>query len=279
MAKILKIENGQIRSVFDEESKKTFYSIVDSVGIASGSRDPRNYWKVLKNRLKKTQNKLVTECNQLKMKSGDGKFYLTDCAEASTIIKILELISPDDIPSFWRYFDNDSEIMSKNTSPTFPTSVEEKKLTFEKELSYPQLNNKELKNPSVDSGQVVEEFSLLVDAYTTNNFIIIKAFIAGVDVKNISIQVTKNSIRISGSRISPLPSTLERGRGEAVESEKINCEVRELSWGKFSRTLALPQEIKESGMEIEEREDGMLIIKLPLLKQNPNKKIVRMRTI
>ncbi len=269
MSKILKIENGQIRSVFDEEPKKTYYSIVDSVGIASESANPRNYWKVLKNRLKKTQNELVTECNQLKMQATDGKFYLTDCAEASTIIKIIELISPDDIPIFWRYFDNTNENLSKNDSPAPLPQTEPVKVSFKKDTSYPQLNNEELKNPSVNSGQVVEEFSLLVDAYTTNNFIIIKAFTAGVDPKNISIHATKDSIRISGSRISPLSSTLERGRGE----------VNELSWGKFSRTLSLPQEIKESGMEIENREDGLLIIKLPLLKQNLNKKIVRMQTI
>ena len=266
MSKILKIENGQIRSVFDEESKKTYYSIVDSVGIASESANPRNYWKVLKNRLKKTQNELVTECNQLKMQATDGKFYLTDCAEASTIIKIIELISPDDIPIFWRYFDNTNENLSKIGSSSLPEHL----LSETKGVvGYPQLNNEELKNPSVNSGQVVEEFSLLVDAYTTNNFIIIKAFTAGVDPKNISIHATKDSIRISGSRISPLSSTLERGRGE----------VNELSWGKFSRTLSLPQEIKESGMEIENREGGLLIIKLPLLKQNLNKKIVRMQTI
>ena len=254
MPKILKIENGQIRSVFDEESKKVYYSIVDSVGIASGSANPRNYWKVLKNRLKKTQNQLVTKCNQLKMKSGDGKYYLTDCAGADIIIKIVELISPDDISLFWRYFDNSNENLSKSEAPGIPPHLSH---PMEGVVGYPQLNLEELEIP---------EFNLLVDAYTTNNFIIIKAFTAGVDVRNISIETTKDSVSISGSRANTIQA-------------QNNYSIQELAWGRFSRTLTLPQEIKEGGMEIEEKEDGLLIIKLPLLKQNPNKKIVRMRTI
>ncbi len=265
MPKILKIENGQIRSVFDEVSKKIFYSIVDSVGIASGSDNPRNYWKVLKNRLKKSQNKLVTECNQLKIKSRDDKFYLTDCAEADIIIKIVEIISPDDIPSFWRYFDNNLEIMSKNTSIPLSFLTTTKNPTSENKLSYPQLNLEESEIP---------EFNLLVDAYTENNFIVVKAFTAGVDVKNISVHATQNSITISGSRTSPLTPT--------QNLEAANDGAKELSWGKFSRTLSLPQDIKEREIKVEEREDGLLIIKLPLLNKNQNnfvKKVVRMRTI
>ncbi len=262
MPKILKIENGQIRSVFDEGSKKIFYSIVDSVGIASCSTNPRNYWKVLKNRLKKSQNKLVTECNQLKIKSRDGKFYLTDCAGADIIIKIVELISPDDIPSFGRYFDNNLEIMSKNVSASLPEYLPP---FVEGIVSYPQLNLEESEIP---------EFNLLVDAYIENNFIIVKAFTAGVDVKNISIHATQNSITISGSRTSPLTPI--------HKLEAANDDAKELSWGKFSRTLPLPQEIKEHEIKVEEREDGLLIIKLPLLNKNQNnfvKKVVRMRTI
>ena len=268
MPKILKIENGQIRSVFDEGSKKIFYSIVDSVGIASGSGNPRNYWKVLKNRLKKAQNQLVTECNQLKIKSRDDKFYLTDCAEADIIIKIVEIISPDDIPSFWRYFDNNLEIMSKNTNIPLSFLTTTKNPTSENKLSYPQLNLEESEIP---------EFNLLVDAYIENNFIIVKAFTAGVNVKNISIHATQNSITISGSRTSPLThiQNLE-------EVNEHSSGVKELSWGKFSRTLSLPQEIKKDETKVEEREDGLLIIKLPLLNKNQNnfvKKVVRMRTI
>ena len=261
MAKILKIENGQIRSVFEEKSKKIFYSIVDSVGIASESSNPRNYWKVLKNRLKKSQNKLVTECNQLKMKSGDGKFYLTDSAEASVIVKIIELISPDYIPYFWRYFDNDSQSMSKSAPLISPSTINTKNIIFKPDPSYPQLNKEESKNFE----QNTEQFSLLVDAYCTHNRIITKAFPAGVDVKHISIRPNSSSITISGTRSC---------------STQKNYSIKELSWGKFSRTLSLPQEVKENEIEIKENnEDGLLTIKLPLLNKNLNQKIIRMRTI
>ncbi|MBU2504142.1 MAG: hypothetical protein KJ879_03785 [Nanoarchaeota archaeon] len=56
-------------------SDKWFFSVVDIVGILADSEDPRNYWKVLKHRLNKEGSELVTFCNRLKLKSGDGKEY------------------------------------------------------------------------------------------------------------------------------------------------------------------------------------------------------------
>jgi hypothetical protein len=54
------------------------FFIVDVVGVLSESPNPNNYWKVLKNRLKKEDSQLVTFCNRLKMQSSDGKYYITD---------------------------------------------------------------------------------------------------------------------------------------------------------------------------------------------------------
>src|SRR3989338_7101248 len=79
------IKDDAIRHHFDEKSGKWYFSVVDVIAIITKSSDPRNYWKVLKNRLKKAQNKLVTECNQLKMLASDGKYYLTDVADEKTI--------------------------------------------------------------------------------------------------------------------------------------------------------------------------------------------------
>ena len=95
-------QNEPIRYYFDENAQKLYFSIVDVVGVITESTDARNYWKVLKNRLKKAQNKLVTECNQLKMQSVDGKFYKTDVGDNETILKIIEIISPEYIPLFQR---------------------------------------------------------------------------------------------------------------------------------------------------------------------------------
>lgn len=68
----------QIRTAWDENEEKWFFSIVDVVAVLTDSSDARNYWKVLKNRLKKEGNESVTKCNQLKLLSPDGKRYLTD---------------------------------------------------------------------------------------------------------------------------------------------------------------------------------------------------------
>lgn len=65
--KIQLFEEMKVRTVWDEESEEWFFSIVDVVGVLTDSPNPNNYWKVLKNRLKKEGSQLVTNCNQLKM--------------------------------------------------------------------------------------------------------------------------------------------------------------------------------------------------------------------
>jgi len=77
----------QIRTHWDDENEKWYFSIVDVVGVLSESENPNNYWKVLKNRLKKEGSELVTNCNQLKMQSSDGKFYKTDVADTEQLFK------------------------------------------------------------------------------------------------------------------------------------------------------------------------------------------------
>lgn len=52
------------------------------MAVLTESTNPTNYWKVLKNRLKKEGNQSVTNCNQLKLRAADGKYYKTDVATA-----------------------------------------------------------------------------------------------------------------------------------------------------------------------------------------------------
>ena len=78
-------EQKQVRSLWDSEQEEWHFSIVDVVGILTDSSNPNNYWKVLKNRLKKEGSELVTNCNQLKMESSDGKFYKTDVADTEQL--------------------------------------------------------------------------------------------------------------------------------------------------------------------------------------------------
>ncbi len=60
-------ENTQVRIVWNEQEEQFYFSIVDVIGVLTDSASPRNYWKVLKSRLKKEGNETVTNCNQLKL--------------------------------------------------------------------------------------------------------------------------------------------------------------------------------------------------------------------
>ena len=60
-------DSKRIRTVWDEDQEKWFFSIVDVIAVLTESANPRTYWKVLKNRLAKEGNESVTNCNQLKL--------------------------------------------------------------------------------------------------------------------------------------------------------------------------------------------------------------------
>jgi hypothetical protein len=82
----------QIRTHWDDEHEKWYFSIVDVVGVLTDSPNPNNYWKVLKHRLGKEGSELVTNCNQLKMQSSDGKFYKTDVADTEQLFRLIQTI-------------------------------------------------------------------------------------------------------------------------------------------------------------------------------------------
>jgi len=89
---IVKFEKGKVRRHWDEDKELWFFSVVDIVGVLTESEDSRNYWKVLKHRLKEEGSQLVTKCNQLKLKASDGKKYLTDVADTETILRLVQSI-------------------------------------------------------------------------------------------------------------------------------------------------------------------------------------------
>ena len=66
-------EEKKVRAVYDDVEEKWYFSIVDVVAVLTDSPNPRNYWKVLKHRLKNEGNETVTNCNQLKMTAQYGK--------------------------------------------------------------------------------------------------------------------------------------------------------------------------------------------------------------
>ena len=87
-------EEKKVRTVWDDEQEKWYFSIVDVCGVLNDSdyQTARKYWKVLKGRLKKEGNETVTNCYQLKMLAPDGKMRLTDVADTKQLFRLIQSI-------------------------------------------------------------------------------------------------------------------------------------------------------------------------------------------
>jgi HSP20 family molecular chaperone IbpA len=199
----------KIRKVFDVTTNKWYFSVVDTIESLVATANGQNYWKVLKNRLKKRSPELVTKCNQLKMRAVDGKFYLTDVADSATMIGIIEAIPK--------------------------ASVEALKVLIadlEKGGNSPTINISETGTLLADEHIEKAESSLFVDAYDSGTRFIIKAFVAGVSPSDIHIYVYGTRVLISGKRISEH----EGGKVKSYSRE-------ELLWTTFSREIILPSPV------------------------------------
>ena len=83
-------EEKKVRTVWDDEQEKWFFSIVDVVEILTESTNPQTYWRVLKNRLKKEGNETVTNCNAFKFRAADGKMRHTDVADTEQLFRLIQ---------------------------------------------------------------------------------------------------------------------------------------------------------------------------------------------
>lgn len=85
-------EDSRIRTVWSEEEEEWYFSVVDIVGVLTGSSNPRRYWSDLKRKLEDEGSQLYDKIVQLKMKSSDGKLYQTDAATTSQVFRIIQSI-------------------------------------------------------------------------------------------------------------------------------------------------------------------------------------------
>ena len=85
-------EEKTIRTHWDAESEKWYFSIVDVCAILTDSEDPTSYWRKLKQRLLAEGNETVTNCHGLKMKARDGKMRLTDVADTEQLLRLIQSI-------------------------------------------------------------------------------------------------------------------------------------------------------------------------------------------
>ena len=87
-------ENKKIRAKWDEGQEKWYFSVVDVVSVLTDNdyQKSRNYWKWLKNKLIQEGSELVSNTNQLKMKSVDGKYYNTDVMNTEQVLRLIQSI-------------------------------------------------------------------------------------------------------------------------------------------------------------------------------------------
>ncbi len=91
----MKFENKQVRSHWDADQEKWYFSVVDVIAVLTDSTNyqtARNYWKVLKNRLNNEGNETVTNCNRLKMRAADGKMRMTDVADTEQLLRLIQSV-------------------------------------------------------------------------------------------------------------------------------------------------------------------------------------------
>lgn len=206
----------KIRKVWDSEKQTWYFSITDIVGILTDSTDARNYWKALKNRLKISQNQLVMDCNQLKIPSSDGKSYLADVADVSTMIKIIKVIDPASIPIWKAWFDHievEQSLKKENTTPHNSPNL--------------QINTEEETDSENELSPVLEAPA---DIYENKNEIIIKFMLAGTEPDKLILNVSMQTLSIKGVRAQENNSNIH----------EQDYTLKELQWGNFSRTIKLP---------------------------------------
>lgn len=113
---------------------------------------------------------------------------------------------------------------------------------------------------AAESVEEEAEGQLTVDMYQTPDAIVIKAIVAGVRPDDLDISISRDMVTVKGRR------------EESREVQQENYFYRELYWGSFSRTILLPQEIDTDEAEAVSK-DGMLIIRLPKIDKERQKKL------
>ena len=115
----------EVRAVWDEENSKWWFSVLDIVSVLADQDDyekTRNYWKYLKAKLKKEGNELGSITTQLKLKSPDGKFRLSNVLDSEGVIALAKQFPSNKAVKFldwFTYSDNTIDGQSKKKAYTF----------------------------------------------------------------------------------------------------------------------------------------------------------------
>ncbi|MBL7963642.1 MAG: Bro-N domain-containing protein [Flavobacteriales bacterium] len=85
-------EEKQVRTVWDGEQEKWFFSIIDVIAALTGNERPRKYWNDLKTKLLREGSQLSDKIGQLKLPADDGKLRLTDVADTEQLFRLIQSI-------------------------------------------------------------------------------------------------------------------------------------------------------------------------------------------
>jgi len=85
-------EQKQVRSIWDDNEEKWYFSVIDVIEVLTGSERPRKYWSDLKSKLIKEGSELSEKIGQLKMKAEDGKMRITDIADTEQVFRLIQSI-------------------------------------------------------------------------------------------------------------------------------------------------------------------------------------------
>lgn len=92
MRDLMKFENKQVRSHWDADQEKWYFSVVDVIAVLTDSVNPTAYWRKLKQRLKAEGNQTVKNCHGLKMRAADGKMRMTDVADTEQLLRLIQSV-------------------------------------------------------------------------------------------------------------------------------------------------------------------------------------------
>ncbi len=84
--------NDNVRKVWHKQQEEWYFSVIDVCQVLTESTNPKNYWNMLKARLRDEGNETYTNCVRLKMRATDGKMRLTDCASTEQLLRIIQSI-------------------------------------------------------------------------------------------------------------------------------------------------------------------------------------------
>lgn len=85
-------QDKKIRTKWDSNIEDYYFSVIDVIAVLTESKNPSQYWRTLKSRLKEEGNESVTNCNRLKLPAADGKMRLTDVANTKELLRIIQSV-------------------------------------------------------------------------------------------------------------------------------------------------------------------------------------------